>query len=484
MSNTTVTMLLNWIMIVVPVVVALGISGLCVYLLYVYRVVVGKAIGVGIQSIATAIATLFRVIWKNYTGILTFIKTKLFTRAAYFRGAVLACMVISISHGAHLFSTSQNATVLGLLDMNTLLSATIDIGIWVLIEGMISTRKRGYVGASFGILVGIVGLCVLSFVANLTFNQHYYEASLFSGVNASVMPYVTLLQSSPPIIIIFMSMVAELFVKADVVEEVTYKSRLQKKYQHHVDKLEAKLSAEKMIADTRNKYSTKLVQEEKLTPQIAVQQPVKWSLFGLLKVYETTPATPTLQPEIIDTLQKITVTIVSVQQTINQLPSIVQASIQPQLEQATNSMLMLSQTVERHTTTRLPVEETPVSENMHMHNSQNNQVVEQIVETPTTLQETQPIQTLPNPVTNPRLDIDTGLLKLVTIYPDIASWIRTERTTVGIADVEQAIHMKPSDVRKLIKAGTLEVSPFKPDAIKVRSLFSWLQEQKLAHATA
>jgi hypothetical protein len=132
-------------LVVAPIVLSVGFTGLLLWLTVTYRVQIGKAIG------ATANA-----LYKNYTSIIKYAREKLLTRSAYFRYGILVCMVVSIIHGSHLFATQENIPILNYLEI-----AVFDIGTYALVEGLISTRKKGYVLASICILLTILQCTLL-----------------------------------------------------------------------------------------------------------------------------------------------------------------------------------------------------------------------------------------------------------------------------------------------------------------------------------
>ena len=206
--------------------------------------------------VGQAIAVISKAIHANYRSFVDFARSKLLTRGAFFRYAILVCMMMSVVHGSHLFTTQNNISALDFA-----LAATFDIGTWVLMEAMISTRKRGYLGASIGILVSIVIVSSISFLANLAFNAHYYDPSQFSGFDLSGYGLDTKAvligaQSSPPLIIILMTLVAETFIKADIKEEVTYAQRIWARHQRKIDREEAKLRLASERIKLQQQYKT------------------------------------------------------------------------------------------------------------------------------------------------------------------------------------------------------------------------------------
>lgn len=234
-------------------------------------------------------------------------KRKILTRATFFRIGVLACLVVSVWHGTHLFQTSNTTAFLG-VDTSVLIAGTIDLGLWFLIDAMITTRKRGETGFSTTILVGIILLCFLSFVANYTYNERFYSPDFFKGVEFLNRQGVTLLQSSPPLIIIFMSVVGEVFVRPNDEEALDYRTVLEDKYMRKVYKLEARLKAQQREREILAQYT---VEEDKHIPRLV--QPVKWS-FLWFKVYDV-PMQQTVIPQD-DNLQKLSVAIIHLEQKI------------------------------------------------------------------------------------------------------------------------------------------------------------------------
>lgn len=232
--------------------------------------------------------------WKKIyvTGITKTVK-KYFTTATYFRAAILVCMIVSIGHGSHLFATKENTPWLQFA-----LAGTIDVGIWVLIEALIALRKRGYLLASISVLCGIIVLSVLSYAANFVYNQHFYDSSQFSAVPVWFLQYVPFIQSCPPLIIAFMSTVAEVFVKPDNysdLEKNSYKDRIKALYTRKNDRLEAKLEAKKNRHELLKRYS------------VINNRQVSWSFLGVVKGYHSQQLDQEAVKKMEDQENKITV---------------------------------------------------------------------------------------------------------------------------------------------------------------------------------
>lgn len=204
-------------------------------------------------------------------------ENKILTRATFFRLGVFACLVVSVWHGTHLFQTTQENGFFG-IDISILIAGTIDLGLWFLIDAMLQTRKRGETIFSLIILVGIVLLCGLSFVANYTYNQHFFSPHDFTNVEYLSRQGVTLLQSSPPLIIIFLSIVGEVFIRPDEEEVQDYETVLTNKFMRSVIKMEARLKAEKRKREILEQYTTKE------GTQTAIVQPLRFSFMGV-KIY-------------------------------------------------------------------------------------------------------------------------------------------------------------------------------------------------------
>ena len=253
--------------------------------------------GKAFMAVGQAIAAICKAIHANYKSFVDFARSKLLTRGAFFRYAILVCMMMSVVHGSHLFTTQNNISALDLA-----LAATFDIGTWVLMEAMISTRKRGYLGASIGILVSIVIVSSISFLANLAFNAHYYDPSQFSGFDLSGYGLDTKAvligaQSSPPLIIILMTLVAETFIKADIKEEVTYAQRIWARHQRKIDREEAKLRLASERIKLQQQYKT-------LKPGKREIRVPAWSFLGLT-VYQKQQLSAMPEMTEIVNLQKI-----------------------------------------------------------------------------------------------------------------------------------------------------------------------------------
>lgn len=262
------------------------------------------------------------------------LQDKLFCSAGFYRLAIVAVLITSIIHGSHLFTTSQQYRI-WFIDTNILVSSVIDLSIWVLIEAQIKEIKRARYLKSFFILFGVMLLSGLSFIGNYSFNAHYYQSTVFTGVqflDANILPIV---QSCPPLIVILLSTVAEVFVKPEEIIELDYKQRLLNKYMRKVDKKEAKLIALSKMQQIEQTYNTSY--------ETTYIQPVKWSFLGL-KFYDS-PMLPHAH-ELTDTLQKMSVSIVHLEQNINAIAQPDMLTLPTQIEQDTDKVNIIETTTE------------------------------------------------------------------------------------------------------------------------------------------
>ena len=247
---------------------------------------------------------------KEENKFIAWSKQHIFTRAMFFKLGVLACLFVSVVHGVYLFTSDETITIAG-ININILVSCTIDIGIWFLLDAMMYTKKRGLTVFSYIILIGIIVCCVYSFFANYTYWQQHYLASAFTHVAFMDKQIVTLFQSSPPLIVVFLSLVSEVFIKGEVNanEMFDFKSRLRKKYQQKTDKLEVRLEAQKREQEIIKQYNETML----IPPSPPVY--VKFSLLGI-KVYAPVH-TPVDLKQIEDKMTQFNTSIVDMKKQVN-----------------------------------------------------------------------------------------------------------------------------------------------------------------------
>lgn len=484
---------LSVLAIVIPIVVTLAIAGTLVWLVVKYHSEAGKGLAAVIKALCTAIVAIATHLYKNYTSIVTYIKTKLLTRSAYFRYGILVCMVVSVIHGSHLFATKENITILNYLEI-----AVFDIGTYALVEGLISTRKKGYFVASLLILVAIVAINGISFIANLAYNVHYFDSTQFSDINIfsttiSAKDFFPFLQSTPPLIIIVMCFVAELFLQTENEEEAkTFKDRLRNRKQRQIDKLDVELDIKKQRRDLIAKYKP----EEKAVQVVEKQQqalPVAWSFLGIVKGYQRVTAVQDVDTtkQITEAIQKMSVSIVHLEQHFNQINQYVLPS-QPEQQyiQAGNEQPLLQQPTrveEIYVDDITPAQQATNNSHMHMHTDTSNTPKQNTTpgDMHMHMRDTKPLQAAvhtpvavkdSNPVTSPQMEIDATLLPLLGRYPGIASWV--ESPTVDINIVAQTLGVAVTDLQKVVnKPKGIQAIKLNNNIVKVTSVVEWVKRQ-------
>jgi hypothetical protein len=231
------------------------------------------------------------------------IKSFLEKHFSFFHLMVIVCMLASMIHGSHLFSTVNDIPI-----VNVLLAAVLDIGIWILMDACIKLKRQGKHFRSFSLLVPIAVLCTVSFIANLVYNIQFHSAADFSNIDTQYVPFLEYLQSCPPLVIVVITIVANVVTKKDIPEtEIDLQQQLDQKSKEKLARLEHRLKLKHDKQALQAKYTGSGVSAQSLA----------WSFLGFKKYKVVTPAAANTDiTRLEETVQKISVAIVHLQQQI------------------------------------------------------------------------------------------------------------------------------------------------------------------------
>jgi hypothetical protein len=236
------------------------------------------------------------------------VATRLFSWRAFFWASNLIFMVVSMFHSGYfygLFESPNDSTFAAGMSqfMGLALAGILDLATIVFMQAMIIAKERGEIGRARRILFYIAICCGLSTVGNLVHNLHFQNIAGMAGVDPLFQRVLPFLASTPPLLIIAFSLVAELLIKVNALENdslAEFKAAEKKK----MDFFEARLETRDQMAKLQERRMTIQLLEIRNKKIARGKDPDALSLHKRFARWFATVSAPSVQPKPIEQPKK------------------------------------------------------------------------------------------------------------------------------------------------------------------------------------